>query len=113
MDDLIQTESNGDSGAENIAQATLNDRVSARDIVQVGTDNQVVVDDTTLSSVPSSAEFLSSPVPPRPAPRRSTRMRSTAHLRPDFVYNFQASSGGGHEIAKKVGFLKEIIKLFD
>ena len=113
VDDLIQTESNGDSGAENIAQATLNDHVSARDIVQVGTDNQVAVDDTTLSSVPSSAEFLSSPVPPRPAPRRSTRMRSTAHLRPDFVYNFQASSGGGQEIAKKVGFLKEVIKLFD
>ena len=113
VDGLVQTETNGHSVADNIDQTALNYHVSAHDTVQTEADDQVVVDDTMQSSVPSLAEFLSSPVPPRPAPRKSTRLLSTAHLHSDFVYNFQASSGGGHEIAKKVGFLKEVIKLFD
>ena len=34
---------------------------------------------------------------PVPAPRRSTRVISTAHLRPDFVYNFNQAIGDGQQ----------------
>ena len=58
VDALVQTESNGYSVTDNIAQATLNDCVSANDTAQTEAAAQVVVADTTQSSVPSSAEFL-------------------------------------------------------
>ena len=89
VDDLVQTESNGHSVADNIVKTTSDDHESINDTVQTEADDQVVVDDSMQSSVPSSAEFLSSPAPPTPAPWKSTRMLSTAHLHPGLCTFFR------------------------
>ena len=62
---------------------------------------------------------------PVPAPRRSTRVKSTAHLRPDFVYNFNQVIGDGQQnvtcddrlindtqTREKINFLKNVLELF-
>ena len=53
------------------------------------------------------------PTPPTPAPRRSNRIRSIAHLRPDFAYNFQTNSDEGDDISKKVLLLKQFMELLN
>ena len=61
---------------------------------------------------------------PVPVPRRSTRVKSTAHLRSDFVYNFNQVVGDGQQTGAsddgtindtqtrdKINFLKNILEL--
>ena len=63
---------------------------------------------------------------PVPAPRRSTRVKSTAHLRPDFVYNFNQVIEDGQQTGTsddrpvndtqtrdKINFLKNVLEFFD
>ena len=47
-------------------------------------------------------------------PRRSTRIRSKTHLRPDFVYNMSHSTRGkeSKDTVRKVEFLKSVLELF-
>ena len=47
-------------------------------------------------------------------PRRSTRIRSKTHLRPDFVYNMSHSARGkeSKDTVRKVEFLKSVLELF-
>ena len=62
---------------------------------------------------------------PVPGPRRSMRVNSTAHLRPDFVYNFNQVIGDGQQTVnsddrpinntqthEKINFLKNVLELF-
>ena len=49
---------------------------------------------------------------PQPAPRRSSRLRSKAHLDKDFVYNFGQSSHAQGDVERKVNFLKQVVQLF-
>ena len=58
--------------------------------------------------------------PITPAPRRSTRVKSKAHLRPDFAYDFAQITNSEtvretqmhRDAIQKVKFLKEFVKLF-
>ena len=62
---------------------------------------------------------------PVPVPRRSTRVKSTAHLRSDFVYNFNQVVGDGQQTGAsddgtinntqtrdKINYLKNVLELF-
>ena len=58
--------------------------------------------------------------PLMPVPRRSTRVKSKAHLRPDFAYDFAQTTNSEtvretqmhRDAIQKVEFLKEFVKLF-
>ena len=67
-----------------------------------------------------SETVLETEEPPMPAPRRSTRVKSKAHLRPDFTYDFAQTTNSEtvretqmhRDAIQKVKFLKEFVKLF-
>ena len=82
---------------------------------QIGSGTTILSEseDTVLSEGEETVEEAEEPI--APALRRSSRVKSNAHLRPDFVYDFALQSGHTleqREALKKVKFLKEIAKLF-
>ena len=67
-----------------------------------------------------SETVLETEEPPMPAPRRSARIKSKTHLRPDFAYDFAQTANSKtvretqmhRDVIQKVKFLKEFVKLF-
>ena len=66
-----------------------------------------------------SETVLETEEPPIPAPRRSARIKSKTHLRPDFAYDFAQTANSKtvretqmhRDAIQKVKFLKEFVKL--
>ena len=65
-----------------------------------GEDSDVseeVVSSSSSSNSDTDGDFSIASNTPVPARRRSTRVKATAHLRPDFVYNFNQVIGDGQQ----------------
>ena len=93
-----------------------------------GEDSDVseeVVSRSSSSDSDTDGDFSVASNTPVPVPRRSTRVKSTAHLRPDFVYNFNQVVGDGQQTVtsddrptsdcqtrNKINFLKNVLELF-
>ena len=77
-------------------------------------DNYLSVSENQKGNIDPSTRVT----PPTPAPRRSARVKSTAHLRPNYVYNFPQVSGDGETMGSaipasdKINLLKGFLKLF-
>ena len=95
--------------------------------IEPGGEDSDVSEEVVSTSSSSDADGDISVVPktPVPAPRRSTGVKSTAHLRPDFVYNFNQVVGDGQQTVTcddrptndiqtldKINFLKNVLELF-
>ena len=93
-----------------------------------GEDSDVseeVISSSSSSDSGTDGNVSVAPNTPVPAPRRSTRVKSTAHLRSDFVYNFNQVVGDGQQTGAsddgtindtqtrdKINFLKNVLELF-
>ena len=87
--------------------------------------SEEVVSSSNSSGSDTDGNVSIAPNTPVPAPRRSTRVKSTAHLRSDFVYNFNQVIGDGQQTGAsddgtindtqtrdKINFLKNVLELF-
>ena len=106
------------SGGESTVQEELSEYSEA----QLGSETPVLSEseDTVLSEgeeVETVEPVEEAEEPIAPAPRRSGRIKSKAHLRPDFVYDFALQSTNSSlrqmEALQRVKFLREFTKLFD
>ena len=87
--------------------------------------SEEVISSSNSSDSDTDGNISVAPNTPVPAPRRSTRVKSTAHLRSDFVYNFNQVIGDGQQTGAsddgtindtqtrdKINFLKNVLELF-
>ena len=103
-------------GSDTTVLSESADELDESTVSQIGSGPSVQSEheDTVLSEGEETVEEAEEPT--APAPRRSSRVRSNAHLRPDFVYDFALQSSNStpeqRETLQKMNSLKEIVKLF-
>ena len=118
---------NGEVVSSGTGEALSDELVDHGSGIEPGGEDSDVSEEVVFTSSSSDVDGDISVVPknPVPAPRRSTRVKSTAHLRPDFVYKFNQVVGDGQQTVTsddrptndtqtrdKINFLKNVLELF-
>ena len=132
IDESSLVQSNGsvsDVVSSGIGEALRDELVGHSSGIESGGEDSDVSEEVVSSSSSSDSDtdgdVSVASNTPVPAPRRPTRVNSTAHLRPDFVYNFNQVIGDGQQTGinndrpsndtrthEEINFLKNVLKLF-